>query len=158
MGYYNAQEGGTTIPRRMTKAEWQKTQYSSTEVGVFQSQGTIMGLLREHLGVKKVGFVEFEAGGGGVIFEYKGQQYRFDAVPIEVTDGQESHKKRAERQVWRWLCYHVKDLIGASFFIPIDDLLLPHLLVAPGKGRGEDLTLGEALRRGRLELPPAREE
>lgn len=144
------------MPKRMMKTEWAKTQYNNTTVGVFQSQGSIMGLLREHWGVKKVGFVEFEGGGGGVVFEYQGRQYRFDAVPIQVIDANEAQRDRAERQAWRWLFYHVKDLIGSSLFMPVEDLLLPHMLVAPGEKGEEPLTLGEAVRRGktRLELPP----
>lgn len=148
------------MPRRMTKSEWRETQYNSTTVGVFQSQGAIMGLLKEHWGVRKVGFIEFISGGGGVLFEYEGRPYRFDAIPLEVEDATDAEKERVERQAWRWLFYHVKDLIGSSLFMPVEDLLLPHMLVAPGEKGEEALTLGEAIRRGKtkFELPPGREE
>lgn len=145
------------MPHKMTKDEWRKTQYHDTDVSIWASQGNIMGLLKEHWAVKKVGFIEFEIGGGGVIFEYQGRQYRFDAVPLEVIKGSEKEKESAERQAWRWLFYHVKDLVGSALFIPVEDLLLPHLLVAPG-ARGEpDLTLAEAMRRGtKFQLPEGR--
>lgn len=147
------------MPKEMTKTEWAKTQYHSTTVGVFQSQGAIMGLLKQHLGVRKVGFVEFMGGGGGVIFEWQDHQYRFDAIPIKVMKSIEKEAEAAERQVWRWLHFHVKDMIGAALFMPIEDMLLPYMLVAPGEQEEEPLTLGEAIRKGKahLELPPGQE-
>ncbi len=147
----------------MDYGEWQQTMYAKGSKSAMSTQGDIMGMLFKY-GAEKIGFQQFQGGGGRVVFELKGRHYQIDAVPIEIEVGErvrtplEKIQERAVRQAWRFLLHYLKATVGMTLFRPVDELLIPFMLTEGPAG--EMKTVAEHLREGegKIALPSGEDE